>query len=419
MRDAGPDAYAGTLAILTGRVWVPKMAPGDVPPGEEIPVSGAVVYLSPTRPPAIPSGVYCERCQAAPWNAVFSGHDGSFSLEVPPGPYWLVIEKAQFRSEQQITLAPGPLALSAAQTTLPETMDPEHGLWIPRIALAAGTHDTIEDLLGKIGLGAVDEDYRYTATNGNIHVYDNGHPTVETRGTALDLLWDIDRMRKYHIILFPCSDETMPMLDTARVQENLRRYVMEGGKIYVTDLAGKITDTVFPPQITLGSFHADTVGTYDPADPTVGEVTTAGTAHGTNWSSPDGEVLDPDLDAWLGLQHGPTPLNPNTVAYLPDQLDILGNWNFISALTPVLLGVDGSGTPVYDTPKPWVIGGGATRDGVKHPMTVTFEPTGCGRVMYSTYHTTGAPHPGLYPQERILLYLILELGMCQSHIEVE
>ena len=48
-------------------------------------------------------------------------------------------------------------------------------------------------------------------------------------------------------------------------------------------------------------------------------------------------------------------------------------------------------------------------------MTVTFEPTGCGRVMYSTYHTTAGRHAGLYPQERILLYLIMEIALCSDH----
>src|SRR5262245_22133116 len=57
-----PDAYDGVMAVISGRVWVPKMAPGDVPAGEEIPVAGAVVYLATEPPPAIPAGVYCQRC---------------------------------------------------------------------------------------------------------------------------------------------------------------------------------------------------------------------------------------------------------------------------------------------------------------------------------------------------------------------
>ena len=49
---------------------------------------------------------------------------------------------------------------------------------------------------------------------------------------------------------------------------------------------------------------------------------------------------------------------------------------------------------------------------IRRPFTVTFEPTGCGRVLYSAYHTTDFPHLGLVPQERVLLYLIMEIGVC-------
>ena len=50
----------------------------------------------------------------------------------------------------------------------------------------------------------------------------------------------------------------------------------------------------------------------------------------------------------------------------------------------------------------------------KKPLTVTYEPTGCGRVLFSTYHTTDSTHVGLVPQERVLLYLIMQIGMCQE-----
>jgi hypothetical protein len=47
-------------------------------------------------------------------------------------------------------------------------------------------------------------------------------------------------------------------------------------------------------------------------------------------------------------------------------------------------------------------------------LTVTYEPAGCGRVLYSTYHTTANTPPGLAPQERILVYLIMEIGVCKD-----
>ncbi len=47
------------------------------------------------------------------------------------------------------------------------------------------------------------------------------------------------------------------------------------------------------------------------------------------------------------------------------------------------------------------------------PMTVSASH-GCGRMMFSTYHTTESAHLGLTPQELILLYVILEIGVCHD-----
>ena len=77
-----------------------------------------------------------------------------------------------------------------------------------------------------------------------------------------------------------------------------------------------------------------------------------------------------------------------------------------------------NGQPVIDMPKAWVTGsnsGPLGGGGAKKPLTVTFEPAGCGRVLYSTYHTTEGAHLGLFPQERILLYLIMEIGVCSDN----
>jgi hypothetical protein len=107
---------------------------------------------------------------------------------------------------------------------------------------------------------------------------------------------------------------------------------------------------------------------------------------------------------------------PGTVN--PDLFTATDNWNWIASLNPVQTGVDDENLPVYDDPKAWVIGSGPSTGGQKKPLTVTFEPTGCGRVLFSTYQTAGGSsydhHAGLYPQERILLYLIMEIGICND-----
>jgi hypothetical protein len=67
---------------------------------------------------------------------------------------------------------------------------------------------------------------------------------------------------------------------------------------------------------------------------------------------------------------------------------------------------DAKGKPVSETPKVWVH---ADSD----PATTSFKH-GCGRVLYTTYHTqpTAEANAPLEPQALSLLYLILEIGVC-------
>ena len=411
-----PDARP--TATVRGRVWAPGQALGVAAPGEEIPVFAAAVYVSAERPPPIPDHVYCDRCAEAPHGAVWSSHDGSFALpNVAAGTHWLVIQKGQFRLEQPITVAAGEtLELAPAQTTLPSVHDPDHGAWIPRIAVALGTHDTVEDVLGKIGLGALDDRFALRDPLGEIDLYDNGYPQLDTLGDLSALLLDLDRLERYHVLFFPCSTRTTssPVVRNPTALANLRRYVHDGGKLYVTDWSGEIADRPFPPQIELGGAGTDSRGSYDPVALT-GEVTTWGHADGDFYDSPDGQVVDADMSAWLGLQMGPTPDDATPGLYDPDRFRVASNWNWIQALHDVPLGTDGTGAAVVDRPKAWVVGSDPElADGARHPLSVTYEPTGCGRVLFSTYQTANGHHPGLYPQERLLLYLIMEIGVCSS-----
>ena len=64
----------------------------------------------------------------------------------------------------------------------------------------------------------------------------------------------------------------------------------------------------------------------------------------------------------------------------------------------------------------WVEGpvGGGAPTGVDKPLTVS-GTYGCGKMLYSVYHTGDDTHTGLSPQELILLYLIIEIGVCAEN----
>jgi hypothetical protein len=197
---------------------------------------------------------------------------------------------------------------------------------------------------------------------------------------------------------------------------NIRQYVAAGGKLYVTDWSGEWADNVFPAQITFYDGPFGSVDTppeaWDPVNQTW-NTSLFGDADGSPaYASEHAEAIDADLYAWLDGQRGPLARGGEGT-FSPSDFVITGNWNHIEELTTVVVGLDENGSPVEDTPRTWIIGDDGFPGG-KKPLTVTFEPTGCGRVLYSTYHTTENTHVGLVPQERALLYLIMEIGLCKE-----
>lgn len=411
------SADCPTCATVSGRVWAPKYGPGEVPPGQEIPIFGATIYVTDQKPAPIPQQTFCEPCIETPQGAVTSSHDGSFELSVQgAGTYWLVIQKGPFRLEQQMTIPTGTTTLPPSSTTLPSKLDPENGAWIPKVAIARGDFDAIEDILGKIGFGTMNGN-KLGTPDGEITFYEWGGtgPT-----SAEYLVQNIEELRKYHIVFFPCSTAVDDALLTDQANlKNIRQFVADGGKLYVTDWSGEVGDRAFPPQVQLGSSGfgtVDSIGTYDPVT-LDGTLTQLGDADGSLYDADDGKAIDPDLNMWLGLQSGPTEENPTPSMYNPNGFTVGHNWNWVESLNSVMKGMDDMGNPVYDDPKIWLTGSDGTHG--EKPLAVTFEPTGCGKVLFSTFQTSGASasdmHVGLTPQERVLLFLIMEISACTEN----
>ena len=430
--DAPPSGPPGSVR---GRVWAPGLNPAVVGGDNAIPVAGAAVYLTDSRPAQIPAGAYCEPCQATPSGATFTDALGNFLIPIiPPGRHWLVIQKAQFRLEQQIVIAPDVVMdLAEDQSTLPSKRDYAAGKTVPHIAIGTGGYDHLENIMGKMGMGAVDASGVFTMTFGDVDIFTNGGGDYgAAMGTLESLVRDGNKMRQYHIIFIPCSgDAFTAALQDQTVLRNIRDFVKAGGKLYVTDWSGEWMDNVFPAQIELGAFgfgggigpKTDTPASAYNAATDTWNTSAFGDADGDAYDSNDAGVLDAKLGAWLGAQKSPTPDNATPAMINASRFKTVDNWNWIKQLNAVPVGVNAQGVPVTDTPKAWVngsnplpIGGGA---GQKHPLTVTFEPAGCGRVLYSTYHTTETAHTGLFPQERILLYLMMEIGVCSDNPIVE
>ena len=95
-------------------------------------------------------------------------------------------------------------------------------------------------------------------------------------------------------------------------------------------------------------------------------------------------------------------------------VEIVDNWSGIDSTPPIIV-QDDEGNDVDVGHHTWVEGTCpvcSPSSGLR-PMTISGQ-YGCGRMMFSTYHTTEDAHSGLIPQELILLYIILEIGVCHD-----
>ncbi|MCA9717881.1 MAG: hypothetical protein KC468_24630 [Myxococcales bacterium] len=422
--DVGTPATGGETdgcnpmgdAVLTGIVHAPN---------GELPISGALVYVTQTQP-TIPQTVYCSECVDLPCGTphTFTGPDGSFTLGVPPGPHELVVRKGQFMRVTPIDAAPGDNPLTAALTDLPGHNSPQTAEYIPRVALALGDHDRLENGLAKLGLGDTVIDgfeEELAAGSEQFDVWDNspGRDFPGAKGPFELLLSSYELMEQYHIIFVPCTmqaGEYPAIFDDPVARENVQNWVANGGKLYVADWSNELLSIAFPQYQTFWQRKdSETVAQWQD-DPT------ADLGH----YDPLGTVLDPDLEAWLdALPPALKDINPlndpqgtqyPVVDSLPE-LQTVYAYSGVREVHPVLVD-DGMGGQVDVGHKVWIEGWGSETWGVpppseQHPLTVTGE-YGCGRVLFTAYHTVeGGGYVGLTPQELVLMYLILEIGLCQ------
>jgi hypothetical protein len=398
----GADACHGAAndLTLTGTVWAPNGV---------IPVSGALVYTSENEPQGIPQEVYCAECTELGCDDRFttSAADGSFTLHtVADDANYLVVQKGQFLKITPISYQPGMEALDDGLTSLPDRNDPDNGLWIPLIAVGNGGYDRLEDALGKFGLGDTmisNFEERLVPDTESFELWDNGRAPgtdgLTSQGTFAQLVADPDRLADYHIIFVPCSFDTYVSAMTPANIQNVRDWVAAGGRWYVSDWSNEWLVNIFPEYQDLDCDGTGTgacdQGSYDSL----------------------ADVLDMDLLEWLEALPDPlkdiNPLNnePHPTLYTLPQVSTQDNWSSILTIHPVLVD-DGMGGMVDVGHKTWLQGpGGGHPD---HPLTVTGQ-FGCGKIQFTSYHTAEFfNYVGLSPQELVLIYTILEIGVCQE-----
>lgn len=431
--EAGGDPCKGSgSATLTGTVYAPNML---------LPISDALVWVSQDPPEPIPNLVYCNECVELECLTPYerTGPDGSFELELDPGTWYLSVQKGQFRRVVELEVGDGTTALDASITSLPDHHDPANGLTLPRIAVGWGAHDRLEDALAKLGLGDIMMDGDAQVLNlgtEQFDIWDNGdcsnYPDSncwgdpETKlGTLEHLLSNYLLLEQYHILFLPCSnDKFLSIMEDPAVVENLREWVASGGKLYVADWSSEFLEYAFNNYQDfwrrMDTNKPDSLPSWA-NDPTtdLGSYDTVGT------------VLDAALQSWLTALpealRDINPQNPNAGEPYPvidslPQLETVNLWSGVKAVFPVLVD-DGMGGQVDVGHKVWIEGPGSETWGVppvdeQHPLTISAE-YGCGKLMFTAYHTAeNGKYYGLTPQELVLMYLILDIGVCQQPFDV-
>ena len=334
-------------------------------PNGVLPLSNALVYVTAQKPDPIPEGAYCDECVTLPDGTfAISAPDGtySFTTDMPKGPAFIVVQKGQFRRVRPVTIdKEGALTIPKDDTTIPGKPDVANGDDIPKMVILKDDtdFDRIDDSLGKLGISG-----------------------IEVR-TDRSLLQNKAELMKYHVVFVPCGNQDDPITTDATAQQNMNDFVQAGGKLYVTDWSYEFVRQPFPGYL---SWEGETA--------TVGSA-----ASGNEWDA-TATATDQGLADWLTATGDAT-------------FTVKGNWTKLTSVN-TQSGLDEKGATINVTPKVWVTAQSST-GGDLAPTTVSFQNK-CGRVLFSTYHTEsgvgGGGGSALLAQEKALLYVLLEVGVC-------
>lgn len=346
-------------------------------------MSGAEVAVWDHAPTPFPRGVVCDSCGAiaseVPLLRVIAGADGKFSLNLDPikkqSTFYLTVRKARFRkvSPGVAVTACGSVALNTSQTSLPKSSLEGD---VPKIAISSGNRDHLEKVVDAMGITDYDC-YKGLAPSST-------SDTCTANRTLGQLMGDLNALKGYGLIFISCSvsDPYAPKTNSDTTAQNLKTWVELGGKLVVTDDSFDFVEQTFPDAIDFAGPSAD-AGTPQPLNG--GEV-------GTAVASLSAVVTNPNLAAWLKLF--PSAINANNEVTLQG---FLSKWAVQRTLGPGTSAIVRGIAPFTGGP-------------ADVPLTSLFEVNGCGRVIFSSYHTdTGT---ALLPQERILEYLMFEVAIC-------
>lgn len=401
--SSGPDwgtivpSCSGEESTITGIVY----APNGVDP-----VPNATVFIPYKHPELFSAEVRCEACGSlGTENALWSTKtkaDGSFSLSgVCPGDRSIVFQNGRFRRFLELTIDPSTtIPISAANSRLPKRTAEFTALdAIPRIAVATGDYDNMECVLRNMGIEVID-------------LYEAAEFTVSPNQLTPfgELINNLEKMKRYHIIFINCTDNTYEnLLSNEVIRKNIADYVDAGGRLYVTDWSYDWIESI----PTLSPFIDFEPGASDSQPEGINAA-----ALGSEGIELDATIVDPDLGNWL--KNFPNTVHESATKFTSKITHFASNWIMMHDLdSETKLWVEGD---VYSTD--------GSISGTK-PLTVTFNYRSCGKILFSSYHTAGRDEADIFfpkpfpnycndkfsPQERILEYLIFHIANCVEPVK--
>jgi hypothetical protein len=219
---------AGAATTISGTIY---------DPAAQNPLYDIVAYIPNAPPDPIRPGASCTTCDqlytGTPIASALTGPDGKFTIvNAPSGTNIpLVIQIGKWR--KQLTV---PSVAPCTDNALPDrslTLPKNHSEGdIPAIAISTGGADTLECLLGRIGLDA-SEYGPGPNTSGRISIFvgDGGADTSPSSPVASASLWDSSAdLMKYDIVLLSCEGHET----TAMKQQALVDYAAAGGRVFAS-----------------------------------------------------------------------------------------------------------------------------------------------------------------------------------------
>ena len=373
--NGGGTVNPGTTVTLHGRVMSPSGA---------FPISGALVYLTQDALDVIPHGAYHYECDEMEGTRyTLSTPDGGWSIEgVPVGKWTIVTRKGNFRRAREINVTQDmESSIPIELTSLPRARTSDNLDVAPSFAVVRTSPDLTHNLLAKFGMGDVAADGSLINGTQTFDIYDDSSGSnPHTR-----VLFDEDRLQNYHMIFLPCNANSVGVQFVNNNVQKLRNYVSMGGRIHNSCTVSLWTKAPFPKYI---EFY----GNNDTTKFDIGRIS-------NNGYTTNGLVLDEGLGLWLPLVTG---VDPSSVPFHNMFVNIAGTVN----------DGDGHGLEKDDgivMPYTWV------QDAQRYagsPLMVTYN-FDFGKVFYSVCETS-TNNANLTHQEYVLLYIILEVGVCDN-----